>query len=521
MSHPNLASAPGKGFRALGALCLGVVAVGVMWRVIRYLAGFPIWGDEAMLLVNLIDRDYAGLMSPLDHAQVAPLLFLWAEKTVLLAIGSAEQSLRLVPFLAGLAGLFVFWQACRANLPPAVAGLALAILAVSYYPIRHSVEVKPYALDLLFAATFIWLALGHLRQQGSLRWLMALTVLAPLAMWWSYPAVFVAASAAVVLLPRLRTSPWSERALYLLFLVLLGGSFFLHYSLVGLGYFNGGPAPAAGPLLDHWRNAFPPDEIADWPLWLVGAFTGNMLAYPAGGKNWGSTLTFLLTVIGTVSLWRRARNGAQEAHSLLALCWLPVALTLAAACLHRYPFGDSARVSLHMAPSIVILMALGLDQAINWPPSQNWRSRWRNGVLASLLVFGVAGVARDVASPYKTKRERDVRALVRDLTRDVGAGESMRLCHRPDEGIPASLLWYIRTQPWNTNWNDTRLAGGAASCWVLQCGYLEPTSADLLACVGEDTAGWAVAERHVGSLPSDSAVRPLMYCGWSRLVRAR
>lgn len=508
----------------VGTMCLAVIAVGVAWRVVRYLAAFPIWGDEAMLLVNLIERDYLGLTRPLRHEQVAPLLFLWVEKTALLAIGPAEQSVRLVPFLAGLAGLaglLAFWRACRVGLPPAVANLALAILAVSYYPIRHSVEVKPYALDLLLAATFIGLTLGHLRQQGTTRWLTALTILAPVAMWWSYPAVFVAAASAVVLLPDMRSRPRRERGLYLLFLVLLCVSFFLHYGLIGREPASGGANLATSPFLaDYWRNAFPPDRVADWPFWLIKTFTGNMLAYPTGGKNGGSTLTFLLTVIGTIVLWRRAREGARDARSLLALCWLPVAFTFAAAFLRRYPFGDSARVSLHMAPSIVILMAIGLDQAINWSRSQAWRSRWREGVFVSLLVFGAAGVARDVVTPYKTTHDRDVRELFRDASRDVAAGEPMRVCHRPFEGIPAGLFWYIRTRPWDINWIDVPLPEGAASLWVLQCGTRELAAADMLGCLGEQTDGWAVAERHVRVIPPANDVTPTLYCGWGRLVRA-
>src|SRR4051812_2238754 len=88
---PGLAGAAGA--------CL---AVGVLWRVVRYLLQFPIWGDEAFILVNLLDLDYADLTGKLEYSQVAPLLFLWAEKSALTLLGGAEWCVRLVPFLAGL-----------------------------------------------------------------------------------------------------------------------------------------------------------------------------------------------------------------------------------------------------------------------------------------------------------------------------------------------------------------------------------------------------------------------------------
>src|ERR1017187_4401120 len=92
---------------------LAAITIGVAWRLVRYLAGFPIWGDEAMLLLNILERDYAGLTQHLRLGQVAPLFFLWLEKTALLALGASEWSLHLVPFLAGLAALWIFWRTCR------------------------------------------------------------------------------------------------------------------------------------------------------------------------------------------------------------------------------------------------------------------------------------------------------------------------------------------------------------------------------------------------------------------------
>src|SRR5437016_1562852 len=108
---------------------LATVAVGVLWRSVRYLGQFPIWGDEAMLLLNLFERDYAGLTQQLRYAQVAPVLFLWLQKTALLVFGPAEWSVHLFPWLAGLIALAMFWRTCQTSFTPAVAGLAVAVLA--------------------------------------------------------------------------------------------------------------------------------------------------------------------------------------------------------------------------------------------------------------------------------------------------------------------------------------------------------------------------------------------------------
>jgi hypothetical protein len=33
-----------------------LLAAGVAWRLVRYGLGFPLWGDEAALMLNLVDR---------------------------------------------------------------------------------------------------------------------------------------------------------------------------------------------------------------------------------------------------------------------------------------------------------------------------------------------------------------------------------------------------------------------------------------------------------------------------------
>ena len=83
--------------------------------------------------------------------------------------GPSELVLRLLPYLAGLASLALFWSLCRRVLPPLPAALALALLSVSYYPVRHAVEVKPYSLDLLVALSLLLPAVRYVLNPERLR----------------------------------------------------------------------------------------------------------------------------------------------------------------------------------------------------------------------------------------------------------------------------------------------------------------------------------------------------------------
>ena len=155
-------------------IALALLLLGVAWRAFRYLLQFPIWGDEAFVCLNLLDRDYLGLTRPLRFVQVAPVLFLWSELAAYRLLGGSELALRLLPFLAGLGSLFLLWRFVRTTLTPAAGTLALGFLAVAYYPVRHACEVKPYAFDLFFALALTVAAASWLQQPDRLRWLAVL-----------------------------------------------------------------------------------------------------------------------------------------------------------------------------------------------------------------------------------------------------------------------------------------------------------------------------------------------------------
>src|SRR5947209_6054479 len=104
--------------RLIGQATLLLVAFGVFWRVARYLMAMPVWGDEAMLLVNYQTRDYADVFGPIEYCQIAPLLFHWAEIAALHLFGPSEWAVRLPSLVASLTGLGLFWLLARMTLSP-------------------------------------------------------------------------------------------------------------------------------------------------------------------------------------------------------------------------------------------------------------------------------------------------------------------------------------------------------------------------------------------------------------------
>ena len=178
---------------------------GVGLRVFRYALGLPLWVDEGFLGVNILDRGFRGLLQPMEYIQVAPLGFLWAERAMYQLFGMSEYIMRLIPTLAGIAGLILFVVWARKTVDPLAATLAVAVFAVSDVAVRNAVELKPYGIDQLAGVVLLYLATSFLLDRKT-TWLWCLVVATPIALFFSLPSVFVAGGIAAALcfdLPRL------------------------------------------------------------------------------------------------------------------------------------------------------------------------------------------------------------------------------------------------------------------------------------------------------------------------------
>ncbi|MHC4982017.1 MAG: ArnT family glycosyltransferase [Planctomycetota bacterium] len=394
--------------RDIGLLTVGLVAVNLLWRTVRYALCFPIWGDEAFVVTSLYERDFAGLFRPLEYAQIVPLMFMWVELAVVRLAGLSEYALRLAPYLAGLASILLFRRFAAKIFDRWSALLAVGMLAAAYYPVRHAAEVKPYAGDLLVSLALTYLAWSVTTLRGSARRWLALIVLAGVSVWLSYPAVFVAGAAGLYLLYQAVRSGGRRRFVgAAAYGVLVAGSFVAMYLV-----YAGPHAEAAAHLraIGTWEEAWPP-VTRPWllPWWFLKIHTGNLLAYPVGGKNFGSTATFLLVIAGCVALWRRGRR------DLLLLLLGPLVLMFLAAALRLYPYGTSARIAQHMAPAFCLLAGLGLAAALRAlvrPRGVPNAFRIAAGVL---MIIALVGIANDIRRPYKKEASLRNRRAVRDL----------------------------------------------------------------------------------------------------------
>jgi 4-amino-4-deoxy-L-arabinose transferase-like glycosyltransferase len=410
-----------------------LIVVGVGWRLLRYFLQFPIWGDEALLCLNFPNHTFAGILKGVDHCVVAPIFFLWGELSVYQWLGGSELALRLIPVLAGLAVLPLFWRLARQVVDAGPATLAIGILAVAYYPVRHGCEIRPYSLDLLIATLFLLGALAWLQRPQRVGLLVFLCFFPFLGLGFSNTLVFVAGGVSLALLPTLWRQPLRVKLIWLAYNLSLGIAF-VGYLAVNTGMQTEGSMEF---LHSHWGHAFPPGEPLALLKWLVEAHTGNIMAYPVGGKFGTSTLTLVLFLVG---VWHFARDRRWD---VLCLCLVPFVLTLIAAALRRYPYGDSARHCQHLAPAICLLTGTGLYDLISKLCRTYQSKRWAvSFACGTLALIGLAGIARDLWHPFKTTADQQGRQIAGAVLKQAEPDSPVVLLST-DRESQAEMLWYL------------------------------------------------------------------------------
>ena len=317
--------------------------LGIVVRVVQYLSNRSLWGDEVNLALNIIDRSYLELTQTLDYNQAAPLGFLWLEKLATQIFGNSEYALRLLPFIASIASLGVFYRLTRLYSSSLAGVIAIALFACGRYLLYFATELKPYSSDVAIALILFWLLTQVRHRLLEVKEAAGVAILGSLAIWLSYPSIFMLAG----------LSAWnlltaSRKRCYSIIVNRIG-IYFTWIISFGLFYF----ATIANTLTNEdlsssWSDRYP-DSFGDI-LWLFDAL-GRFFYHPLGFSGIGDGIGIFAFIVGCCAWYRRDRG------VFLALT-APFAVTILAAYLRQYPFRD--RLVLFLAPLGILIIAEGI-----------------------------------------------------------------------------------------------------------------------------------------------------------------
>lgn len=350
-----------------------IILLSGLIRLIQYGFNRSLWGDEATIALNIINRSYGELLQPLDYGQGAPIGFLWVEKLSTQLFGINEYSLRLFPLLAGLATMPLMYVAVRRYTKGAAVLVALAMVGFLPSFIYFSTEVKQYATDAALTLACLLLVQQTESKFTFRGQAIIFALLGSAAVWFSHPAVFVLAGAAVGSLLK-----WTQKGFKLSrSLVTRLGIYLSWFTSFGLFYIFSLQDLGSNDLLkSSWqkKGAFlgPDENVFEALVWMLDRL-GRSFHEPLElvGPWDGVAIAFFL--LGCFTLYRRRELG---------MVLFPILFTLLAACIQKYPF--SGRLVFFLMPLLILGVALGVDLLIR---NRNIYGRALGIGLASLVIF--------------------------------------------------------------------------------------------------------------------------------------
>jgi hypothetical protein len=386
-------------------LAVGVtLLLGFVLRFRQYLTGRSLWLDEAMLALNIVNRNFMELFQTLDYDQGAPIAFLLVEKILNILFGEHEFVLRLFPFVVGVAGLGVFYLLLRRTVSGVGLLTGLAVFAVGSELIYYSSEVKQYTLDVAVSTLMLYLAYPLFENRGEKRQYIYLGLAGSVALWFSHPALFVLAGIGAALF--IQALQKRER---LGAVIILGITWLVNLGLLYIFSLRGLTENRF--LREYWQENFiPMPPWSDWN-WFGTFFSG--LLHNQLGITVSAWLVFLLLVFGFISLFMKNEAYASAFISIFFFASVASSLWL-------YPLGG--RFSLFMVPMVIILISQSIYELEHLSMNKNWNT------VVAMLVGGYllyAPAAQAIDNFINPKYYEHIRPTMAMLSENWQAGDDI------------------------------------------------------------------------------------------------
>lgn len=398
-----------------------IICFGIFVRLSQYFSNRALWGDEASLALNIVNRSYLELLQPLDRNQAAPPGFLWIEKLFTQILGNNEYALRLLPLIAGIVSLIAFYKLGKWAVSALALPIALILFACLKYTLYYATEVKQYSSDVMISLLICLLLIPLREQILNIRRVLLIGICGGVAIWFSHPIIFVLAgieAANQILTPaQQRKSILINRLpAYFIWLISFGFMYFLTIARVMQN----------NNLQNAWGDEYP-KTIFDL-LWLLDSF-GRFFYRPLGFSAIFDGIAILAFVIGCVFLIKKKPDK-------FLILMSPVLATLAASYLHKYPF--RGRLILFLAPFFILVIAEGIAFLLTSFKHSKYQKYFviTGVILASLLI--VPSLVRAGTFVFYPETKHEIRPVIEYIKKNQLPGDGIYI----GDGGPADQFEY-------------------------------------------------------------------------------
>jgi hypothetical protein len=326
--------------------------------LIRYLHNTPLWFDEAVYTVDIINRSFEGLFQPSDYyTQTGSLVFFLLYKGAVSLLGTSEYALRSVSLATGALSVWLFYIVSKDILGKGALLISLLLFAVLDPLIYYSTEFKTYSLDVTVALLVLLLMRFH-GKTLKLSDTAVMVLIGSVAIISSNPALFMLAGVGTgLLLSSIRRKHWRNTRLLFgvfVFWILSFVAIYMVYMSTMKAHMAEKIGLAEAMQMEKFFMPFPPRSLTDMK-WFIDFFFDTFLFQDPimyVKKVTASGLMAFSFLAGSAILLLEKRD-----HCLMLL--LPIAVTLFASMMQMYPF--KGRLILFLIPVFLIIIGAGAE----------------------------------------------------------------------------------------------------------------------------------------------------------------
>jgi hypothetical protein len=383
-----------------------ILVTALLARIYLYWRAPSLWVDEVSLSMAVITHPLLALTQKLDFQQLAPLGFIWIQRSIVDLAGVSERTLRLFPLIAGCLSVVAVWDMSRRFLDRDGAVMAAALIGLAPFAVRYSNEAKQYSVELFVTAMLLWLRSysGDMPRKPKIQ--AGVVAAGVVACLFSIPAIFVLAGmwasyAAVALRAENRRPD-------LIFVGLAGFIWCAAFGVIHMTLL----APNTDPYMLRW---WLPSDLS---LHLRDVYLGSLIAHgfldPILAFN--AYMSRKVLTAGCICLILGGYALAKMRGSQVALLFVtPLVLCLAAALAGKWYL--SPRLMLWTAPLCAVLIAA----TVCWMAAFVGRFSSLARLIAAevIIAFSLIGAAYWVRNPHT----QDLRGAVEFSQRAMQPGD--------------------------------------------------------------------------------------------------
>ena len=351
--------------RTLNFWILLIFLAAIVLRCIHYFGRSSMWLDELAAAFNVSERSFYQLATEsLDFNQVAPLGFLWLQKTATLLLGVNDHAYRFFPFVFSLLSLVLFLSICKNFLKGLPLLGAFTLFALSIAMVFYGGESKQYSGDVTAALFLVWSSLQLVKGKLKTSQLWVLCIGGFLFIFCSMPAVVLAPFVlGMVFLQLIK----KKTALSVRQFALVAASWAV--ACILLTYYakfviSTGTQEA---MSEYWSRGFAPlSSVPDFLLWIPFKLQKEL----SFSLAWFATeelpqlkyISWALLLLSLPGIFYLRKQFGMATVLLLA----PVIVALVLAIFRALPF--DGRVSIYATWPLLVTGMAGISAISKWVP---------------------------------------------------------------------------------------------------------------------------------------------------------